>query len=171
MQCPKDFAWELYLDNEVRPAEKEVMEDHLAHCRDCRDRVAGFKHQSDLIWLSLAGTPLPADLEDYIKKRLHAGEAADTRLIWITMPLAVLAGLFILSAAGVWGLLEGLVSFLKIMGGNSLLPEALLLAAAVLKDLAGVSLRGGVALPSLVILLFCLLWIKFKLRKGGQVHA
>jgi hypothetical protein len=87
------------------------------------------------------------------------------------MPLAVLAGLFILSAAGVWGLLEGLVSFLKIMGGNSLLPEALLLAAAVLRDLAGVSLRGGVALPSLVILLFCLLWIKFKLRKGGQVHA
>lgn len=171
MKCPGDMTWEIYLDDEVNETEKKALERHLDGCRDCRERVAFLEEEAGLWRMSLSATPLPAGLETHIRHSVKYGGAADIRLIRVIIPLAILAGLLTLPAVGLWGLMEGALSFFRLMGGAALLPNTMLLAAAIVKSLAGASLRGGVALPALLIILFCLSWIKLKLRNGGHVHA
>ncbi|MCL4440858.1 MAG: zf-HC2 domain-containing protein [Firmicutes bacterium] len=171
MNCPGDFEWNLFLDSELPPARKEEMKGHLDGCRDCTRLVAGLRREADLIGASLAGIPLPPNLAAFIGHRLNSQNETETRWLFMLIPAAVLTGIFIASAAGLWNLLENVLSFIKLLAGGTLISETVLLMAGLLRQAAGASLNGELALPALVVMVFCLTWIKFKIRKGGHAHA
>lgn len=171
MNCPGDFEWSLYLDSELPPARKEELEEHLAGCRDCRSLVDSLQGEAGLIGAALAGTPLPPNLAAFIGHRLRSQKETETGWLFIIIPAAALTGVFTASAAGVWSLLENVATFIKLLAGGTLISETVLLMAGLLRQAARASLNGELALPALVVMIFCLAWIKLKLRKGGPAHA
>jgi len=171
MNCPGDFEWSLFLDNELPPARKEELKEHLAGCRDCSLLVDSLQGETSLIGAALAGTPLPPNLAAFIGHRLRSQKETETGWIFISIPAVALTGIFAASAAGLWSLLENVLSFIKLMAGGTLISEAVLLMAGLLRQAARASLNGELALPALVVMIFCLAWIKLKLRKGGPVNA
>lgn len=171
MNCPGDFEWSLYLDSELPPARKEELEEHLAGCRDCRSLVDSLQGEASLIGAALAGTPHPPNLAAFIGHRLRSQKETETGWLFIIIPAAALTGVFAASAAGVWSLLENVATFIKLLAGGTLISETVLLMAGLLRQAARASLNGELALPALLVMIFCLAWIKLKLRKGGPAHA
>ncbi|HBV97225.1 MAG: hypothetical protein JL50_09135 [Peptococcaceae bacterium BICA1-7] len=171
MNCPGNFEWSLFLDNELPPAKKEEMEEHLDRCRDCRLLADSLQEENRFIGAALAATPLPLNLEEFIRHRLRSKSRAEIRWLFILIPAAALTGILAVSAAGLWSLLENVFFFAIMLAGGTLFTEAALIIAGLLRQAALASLSGELALPALMVIVFCLTWIKIRLRKGGPAHA
>ena len=103
-----------YIDDELTPAERVELEDHLATCRDCTVALGELR---EVVERAGALTPRPpdADLWPGIAPRLERGTVhpfaapRGTRRFSFTMPQLVAAGLalMVMSGGGVWVLQHG----------------------------------------------------------------
>ena len=104
-----------YLDDEVEPAERAALEQHLASCVECASTLAELREVVARAG-SLPARPPTADLWPGIEPRLHGVRSVVTpltarvaRRVSFTMPQLVAAGLalMVMSGGGVWVLQHG----------------------------------------------------------------
>lgn len=170
MQCASQYEWELYLDGEQPSMRREKLREHLAECPSCSEIVESLNKESRLFAEALAATPLPPDLEDYIKQRLTLPKHEGGRLIWFILPVIALAGVM-MALYYRWSMIEQLWAMAGFLANWGMLLQIFLAAAKYIVILAGSALRGQPLLPSLTILILIVFWLRIKLLKGGRVHV
>lgn len=149
---------------------QEELRKHIAECPSCSEIVESLSSEYHLFAEALAATPLPPDLESLIKLRLTALKHEGGRPLWFMLPAIGIAGLLIAAYNG-WNLFEQVWTLARYLGTGDFLLQLLFTVTGVIFEFAGSILRGQPVLPSLTILVLCLLWMKIKLAKGGRVHV
>lgn len=171
MQCANQFEWELFVDEELSAAELERLEKHLGQCPGCREIVNRVRREGASIASALAATPLAPDLAAAIERRLTATNESAGRWLWFFTLALGPVGIFLAYSAGWFALLENLRAVLTLFLGQGLHVTFVFTAAKILGGLAEAVLRGKPVLPALAILFICILWVQFKLFKGGNAHV
>jgi anti-sigma factor (TIGR02949 family) len=67
-----------YLDRAVSGDSLDALEAHLQSCLDCCDRLAFSRQLDAFVRESVTVTPVPADLEARIRRRLSAAASGQT---------------------------------------------------------------------------------------------
>ncbi len=171
MQCANQFEWELFVDGELPAAELEGFEKHLGQCPECREIVNRLRQEEAFIASALAATPLAPDLAAAVERRLTAKNDSSGKWLWFFTLALGPVGIFLAHSAGWFALLEKLRAVLTLFLGQGLLVKFGFTAVKILRGLADAALKGKPVLPALAILFICMLWVQFKLFKGGSAHV
>ncbi len=171
MQCANQFEWELFVDGELSAAESERFKKHLGQCPECREIVKRLRQEGAFIASALAATPLAPDLAAAIEHRLTATYDSAGKWLWLFTLALGPVGIFLAHSAGWFALLEKLRAVLTLFLGQGLLVKFGFTAAKIMGGLADAALKGKPVLPALAILFVLMLWVQFKLFKGGSAHV
>jgi anti-sigma factor RsiW len=171
MRCVNQFEWELFLDGELPEAELEGFEKHLGRCSECKGIVDRLRQEGAFIASALAATPLAPDLAAAIERRLTATNDSAGKWLWLFTLALGPVGIFLAHSAGWFALLEKLRAVLNLFLGQGLLVKFGFTAVKIMGGLADGALKGKPVLPALAILFICMLWVQFKLFKGGSAHV
>ena len=115
MSCPRELILSIHADGELRPAEAERLERHLAGCPACAERLRGLRLEAELLRATLAMPPRAAP------GWLAAGARRLLPLAAATMSLLVLLRAAWQGAAGALGQLPHWLNPLELAGSLNLL--------------------------------------------------
>jgi len=143
MNCPSEFTWSVYVDDELPDAEQRGVEMHLVSCRACRSRVMALRDEI-------------AALSNVFHERMPEHAMSPTQhappkdLSW-SLPMAILAVTAVLTIGGLLielrlpGVLD-LLNPKRLIGVNKMVFDTIFMLRSRWPELAdAIALVGGMA--------------------------